>query len=247
MKAVLFFTNDEIPTNSNLDDIFDIFGNVYTFYSHVLRNSIKELIDIKLIRREHPLYYNYLICNGTKLMELLEQFQKLSLVEEKVCTRHLEQFKKLCFYAGKGINDRMFSHLINGKKIHQKLLKIKKVSAKYSKITQIWENGEGVVIIRLFAENNHYEALSREYSLIKALKLNYLTNEISGSCYGAMKDSWNETEVINFGNMMLLNTLKMAVKEQPQILMEHDVMLPNGRNKRESWELDGILECFLDL
>ena len=40
------------------------------------------------------------------------------------------------------------------------------LNAKYSEIIKVWENGEGIAIIRLFAEMNHYEALSRKILLM---------------------------------------------------------------------------------
>ena len=107
------------------------------------------------------------------------------------------------------------------------MLEIKKINAKYAKYGK---KGEGVAIIRIFTETNNYEAMSREYSLIKALKLNNLTNEVNGTCYGAMRKSWSETEIINFGNMMLFNTLKMTIQDPPQLIMEQDVMLPKTTN-----------------
>ena len=87
----------------------------------------------------------------------------------------------------------MLSHLVNGKKIKHELI-LTDLNAKYSEIIKVWENGEGIAIVRLYAEVNHYEALSRENALIKALGLINLTNEINGTCYGVMKEEWNTTE-----------------------------------------------------
>ena len=203
-----------------------MFDNVYKMYSHVLRNSILELIGNKLPRTKHPLYYNYIICNGTKLTKFIEQFRNNCIVNEEIRTYLVQKFSEYCLYAGKGINQRMLSHLIKGKKIMHEII-LTEVNAKYSEIIKVWENGEGIAIIRLFAEINHYEALSRENALIKALGLKNLTNDINGTCYGIMKHGWNGTEIINFGTMMLYNTLKMVVQEPPPVLMEADIVLPN--------------------
>ena len=81
------------------------------------------------------------------------------------------------------------------------------------------------LLLRLFAEINNYEALSRENALIKAIGLESLTNKINGTCYGVMKDEWSETEIINFGIMMLYNTLKMAIQDPSQVIMEADIVL----------------------
>ena len=40
-----------------------------------------------------------------------------------------------------------------------------------------------------------------------------------------MKDEWSETEIINFGIMMLYNTLKMAIQDPSQVIMEADIVL----------------------
>ena len=40
-----------------------------------------------------------------------------------------------------------------------------------------------------------------------------------------MKNLWNETEVINFGNMLLYNTLKMLVQDPSRVIMEADIVL----------------------
>ena len=201
-----------------------MFENVFKMYSGQLRRSILDLIGNRLPRTKHPLYYNYIICNGTKLTELLSKFRKRSIVNEQVKTFHLHKFKEDCLYAGKGINQRMFSHAINGKKIKHNII-LTEVDAKYREIIKTWENGEGLAVIRLFAEINHYEALSRENALIKALGLKNLTNKINGTCYGVMRKGWNETEIINFGNMLLFNTLKMAVQDPSQVIMEADIVL----------------------
>ena len=86
INAVVFFQNDEIPTNSNLENIFDMFENVYKFYSNMLRKSITEQIDVTLTRTEHTLYYNYLIVNGTKLNEILKEYESLSLDKKELST-----------------------------------------------------------------------------------------------------------------------------------------------------------------
>ena len=40
-----------------------------------------------------------------------------------------------------------------------------------------------------------------------------------------MKEEWNNTEVINFGTMMLYYTLNLLVMEPPTVLMEDDIVL----------------------
>ena len=94
-------------------------------------------------------------------------------------------------------------------------LLLKEICAKFSKITSIWENGHGVVFIQLFSEANHYEALSREFSMIKSIGINNLSNAINSSAYGDMQLKWNCNEIRNFGTMLIFNALVMAARERP--------------------------------
>ena len=100
-----------------------------------------------------------------------------------------------------------------------KKLEPKKVCAKFSKICRIWDNGGGVFVVKLFGECSSFEALSKEYAIIKAIGLNRLTNVINGTCYGDMKACWNETEVVNYGNMLLMNVFNMCIQETPVLVI----------------------------
>ena len=102
--------------------------------------------------------------------------------------------------------------------------------------------------MHLFTESNHYEALSREYALIKSLGLNNLTNAINGWAYGDMKTDWNQ--IVNYGNMLLYNAFKMAIQENPPLIFKEDIIEPKVREKASKmidYELVGILDCFLEL
>ena len=181
--------------------------------------------------------------------EVISEFSNLSIVKKKPSTKHFKRLKKRIVYGGKGIDIRMFSHVKNGKKIKLKRLKPNKISAKFSKICSIWEKGEGISAIKLFSECSNYEALSREYAIIKALGLNNLTNVISGTCYGAMR-SWSETEVINFGNMILMNAFKNIIDDNPVVFKEEDICISDTKSKEDKlskWEIDGMLQCLVDL
>ena len=94
------------------------------------------------------------------------------------------------------------------------------------KTKQIWDmlqNAKGVTVLHLLPDCNHYEAHSREYAIIKALGLVNLSNIYNGTCYGAMTE-WNENEVVNFGNMILFNTLKMCLIETPSHVIFSDLI-----------------------
>ena len=247
INAILFFKNDEIPFDPSIENFFEMFENVFKFYSCMLRKSID---SENMTKHEQPLFYNYLIFNGTKLKNILDQYDTLCLNKVIPSTKHFTEFKEECVYVGKGINDRMYSHLINGKKIKMKQLKTNQISAKFSKICNIWERGEGVTLIKLFAECNSYEALSREYAIIKTIGLNNLTNVVNGTCYGDIKECWSETEIVNYGNMILMNAFKMCIQENPVMIMEDDVFITEKEDieiRRYKWEVEGMLECLLEM
>ena len=93
--------------------------------------------------------------------------------------------------------------------------------------------------------------MSREYSMIKSLGLNNITNNINGSAFGVMKSKWNIFEVMNYGNMLLYNSFKMAIQENPPLIFPENILRnPRSTSRKctlEDYELEGILNCFLEL
>ena len=84
---------------------------------------------------------------------------------------------------------------------------------------------------------------------------NKLTNLINGSVYGLMKSKWTLEEVKNFGEMLLYFALKQSIVERPSPIFPEDI-----KNKKKvqvfepkkyfietNYELNGILDCFLDM
>ena len=59
------------------------------------------------------------------------------------------------------------------KKIILKKVPLKKVCAKFSKVAQLWEKGHGIAALQLFPESSHYETMSREFAIIKAIELTH--------------------------------------------------------------------------
>ena len=98
----------------------------------------------------------------------------------------LYKFKESLVYVGKGKNDRRNQHLLEGKSLLEGKMKLAKISAKFTKITEIWKRGNGIVVLQLFNDSDHYLSLCRENAMIKAAG-NNLTNIINGSIFGLMK------------------------------------------------------------
>ena len=191
-------------------------------------------------------FYNYVLIDGDKFFTILEKYQH---VDQNISDSDFQELKGSSFYGGKGKNYRKLMHLKIGKRLFKKKLNFKKISAKFSKISRIWERGQGIICLQLFHETNHYMAHNREYAIIKALGFNNLTNAINGTCYGAMHDSWNKNEIINFGNMLLYNAFKMCIIEPPSVIYQEDVIMNFRRctKTEKDMELAGVLEYFLEM
>ena len=165
-------------------------------------------------------FYNYLIVDGNHLSDILLD----DAVEYSPLPNYLlDLFKGCCIYAGKGSNSRKYQHITDA---ICRLWVCHANSKPLGKTKQIWDmlqTAKGVTVLHLLPDCNHYEAHSREYAIIKALGLVNLSNIYNGTCYGAMTE-WNENEVVNFGNMILFNTLKMCLIETPSHVIFSDLI-----------------------
>ena len=65
------------------------------------------------------------------------------------------------------------------------------------------------------SEANHYKALSSEFSMIKSMGINNLSNAINSSAFGDMELKWNCNEIRNVGTILIYNALVMAARERP--------------------------------
>ena len=241
-NSLRIFKSYLIDGKTDVENVYELFNNAHKHYAEILRTSIDSAIcDGNLRDYGNPVYYTYLIMDGTKLQEILKVYSISSITNKKV-----DEFCEHVLYGGKGKLIRKYEHAIAGKLIINKQFPFKKISAKFSKISQLWEHGRGITILQLFSDCSHHEAHSREFALIRSLGLNNLTNVVNGTPYGAMT-SWNDNEVKNFGKMLLYNALLMCVMEPPRVIFMEDVVLPKGRASMKDWELHGILEYFLDM
>ena len=80
-----------------------------------------------------------------------------------------------------------------------------------------------------------------------------LTNLINGSIYGLMENKWTIQEVKNFGEMLLYFALKQCILERPSayfpknFVKKRSVYEAKKYYIQSNYELNGILDCFLDL
>ena len=79
-NALNFFKTYEIDTLTCVENVHELFVTVQNLYNQELRLSIEN--DIKeghLPWKGNPTYYNYLIINGTKLYDILENYRNTIL------------------------------------------------------------------------------------------------------------------------------------------------------------------------
>ena len=80
------------------------------------------------------------------------------------------------------------------------------------------------MILQLNQDTNDFEATSMEYSLIKTLGLDFLTNKKNSTPYGVMR-SWNKMEIRNFGIIGLVNCLNRISVDPPQEIFDKDLVM----------------------
>ena len=188
-----------------------MFSDVYLHYVRKLRNSTRQILrDTKMKRFKKSDFYNYIILNATKCNQLLS-----SLIQSEfyISSEILNNFKQCCIYIGKGTNRRKFDHVVTARNSN-----IDDHNKNSLTIQHLWSNREGIMVFHFPNEVNHYEAHSREFALIKAVGLKQLNNVINGTAYGSIQ-YWTETEIHNFGNMMLYNAIKICVNDPPHIIL----------------------------
>ena len=239
-------------------NVHDLFINVNLMYAKKLEHSIDALKKEKLLKpMRNKRYYNYIIMDASALYKLLERFdtdEVCGLGPKQITLKDTEDFKETIIYIGKGCNDRKMKHMYEAKSAFEGKIDLRKINAKLTKITRIWHNGKGIVIIQIFSDSDHYISLCRENAMIKAAG-NKLTNLISGSIYGLMKYKWTMQEIKKFGEMLLYFAFKQCITERPSQIFPKDIKLKNTVKVHEpkkyfiktNYELNGILDCFLEL
>ena len=121
---------------------------------------------------------------------------------------------------------------------------------------EIWEKGEGIIVLQILSDSDHHIAHCREHAMIKAAGKS-LTNLINGSTYGLMKTKWTKSQIQNFGDMLLYFALKQCIVESPSQFYPKNIPMKKERKtsvyegKKYSiqfnYELNGILDCFLQM
>jgi hypothetical protein len=210
-----------------------------------LTESIENHVENNLLKtKPKHKYYNYLLIDSGKLFNLIDS---LEAKEYKIDQKDVDEFKTTLIYIGKGSNNRKMFHMTDAKYHLEFGMETTK---KCDNIIQVWQKGNGIIVLQINSESNHYVALCRENAMIRAAKPN-ITNIRNGSSYGIMKDSWTQNETLFYGDSLLYYALKTCIIERPTPFFPHHVISKKKSKPtdfiRSNYEYNGILELFLEL
>ena len=209
----------------NPDRTLSIFVDSFNDYNYRLRKSILNARDQQgRSWKWNPSYYTYIILDGEKCSKLICKLRGPIHRELGIRNSDFNTFKDCIKYGGKGTTWRDNWHLHDVKIRMEGIKPLNKDNGKLRALADIWEDGKGVMVLKVGQGYNHYEACSREYSIIKAVGLDNLANVINGSCFGDMKYNWKKHEILNFGNMILFNCLMNVVTDGPTLIEYDDII-----------------------
>uniref|UniRef100_A0A0N5B832 GIY-YIG domain-containing protein n=1 Tax=Strongyloides papillosus TaxID=174720 RepID=A0A0N5B832_STREA len=152
-------------------------------------------------KNKSPNYFNYLLLDP----RLANQNDFLSFVGG-------------IFYVGKGTTSRPKAHFIETiKKREEGNLQCEKTK----KISELWENGMGVISLQINQNVVEAEALSREAAIIEAININNLTNKKKGEYHGGT-GKWSVREKELLGCICLKKAFHMFQIDEPRPIFETD-------------------------
>ena len=122
------------------------FGNIKIFYNNILEESVSDQVHAGILEQiVGKDFYNYLLIDGEKFFAIMERYGPDC---QEITNQDFKELKGCCFYSGKGKNFRKLMHVKRGKRLFEKKMKFKKISAKFSKICRIWEMGHGIICLQ---------------------------------------------------------------------------------------------------
>ncbi|XP_071516760.1 ankyrin repeat and LEM domain-containing protein 1-like [Panulirus ornatus] len=161
--------------------------------------------------------FNYLLLDPRITQDLP---LRASVMDEK---EKINCFISAIFYIGKGSRGRPYFHLYEA--IKEKACGTQ-VSDKSKRIREIWSEGVGVVSLHVFQNTIPVEAWTREASMISAIGLQNLCNNIQGTFYG-LPSTWRWAERRRLGTHLLRRTLNIFLQAGERQLRPSDITLPN--------------------
>ncbi|XP_014219954.1 uncharacterized protein LOC106647899 [Copidosoma floridanum] len=150
--------------------------------------------------------FNYLLLDPRITKDLPRRAASMSLSEK------WETFLSAIFYVGKGKQSRPYAHLYEAFKLWVCRGRSKTNNSKLQRILDIWDEGKGVVMLRVFQNTIPVEAYTREAAMIEVLSTNKLGNCKSGDYYGVVA-TWRAKEKCELGRYMLFKAMQILLLE----------------------------------
>ena len=119
-----------------------------------------------------------------------------------------------CFYVGKGQADRPVDHLREATNHNYK-------GPKYDKVREIWDMGNGIVVLKSACNSTSYEAATREAILIDFIGLERLTNMRRGCYYGDAID-WSRSMLCNMGSFYIVKIIRESYGDYHRAVLKQD-------------------------
>lgn len=123
-----------------------------------------------------------------------------------------ETFLSGIFYVGKGKRTRPYAHLYDAFRVWMSKTKIDAKDDKTKHILDIWNEGQGVVVLQVFLNIMSAEAYTREALLIDALSLKNIHNCKVGDYYG-FASTWPMSTKKSIGRYLLYKCMEMLMLE----------------------------------
>ena len=105
-----------------------------------------------------------------------------------------------CFYVGKGQADRPADHL-------REATDLTNIGPKFDKVRELWDMGNGIVVLKSSCNSTSYEAATREAILIDFFGLERLTNRRRG-CYYGDAGEWSHNMLCNMGSFYIVKIIR---------------------------------------
>ena len=200
------FKDNLITDSCIIDNVHELFVSVYLSYCMDLEKSLGN--------RKNKISYNYILIEASVLYKIIDRINDSVLGIRPITMLDILLFKEALIYIGKGQKDRKDSHLKEAFKLLIGKLDEALITEKHTRIVNAWMHGEGIVVLQFLNDSDSFLSLCRESAMIKSAGDN-LSNVRNGSAYGSMKNKWTNTEILNFGEMLLYFSLKQCILERP--------------------------------
>ena len=154
-------------------------------------------------------FFNYMLMDG----KIFNYFRRVfdGNINDEVITLFLSG----CFYIGKGQADRPSAHF-------EEARDNKNANEKVAEIRRIWEQNDGVFVLKFFGNATSYEAYTREAILIEFADLENLANSRKGVYYGGI-DTWHCNRLRNIGKCYMSQIILECYGQHNAAVLKNDV------------------------